>query len=299
MDEIDYEEILFNQNPRPLIITDPKGNILKVNDAFCEHVAIDRNELVGSNTRMFNSGYTDRSVYKSLWTTVKGKKEPWTGNFYNVRKGDEGNPFIEKSSIHPVINKITEEVEYLVGVKEDVTEENERLEKLIYNATRDPLTGLFNKAFFNSTLENLLESAKRNENLLGLFYMDLDGFKGVNDTYGHPVGDLLLKEVSNRLSLCTRKSDILSRIGGDEFAIILNDIKLKNNCITLAEKIISEISKPYELQCGEVNVGISIGIALYDPNEDKALPLDILINLADSALYKVKRSNKGNFAFYD
>lgn len=162
-------------------------------------------------------------------------------------------------------------------------------------AFHDALTGLYNRLLFNDRLFHCISYAQRNQQKLALLFIDLDGFKHVNDNLGHYVGDLLLQEVSNRLKLCLRKSDTLARVGGDEFTLILPEIKKNDDAASVAEKIIQALNQPYHLNGQSMIITASIGISIYP---DNALESTNLIKKADNAMYLAKAAGKNNYRFF-
>ena len=168
-------------------------------------------------------------------------------------------------------------------------------ERIAHMANYDELTELPNRALFNDRLKQAILLAKRNHSNLALMFMDLDGFKNVNDTLGHHAGDLLLKQVADRLSRCVRESDTVGRIGGDEFTVILDSAETLEQVAALAAKLIETIQSPFDLEGSEVRIGISIGISCY--SEETATP-DDLMNNADIAMYESKKKGKNRYTFY-
>jgi diguanylate cyclase (GGDEF)-like protein/PAS domain S-box-containing protein len=183
----------------------------------------------------------------------------------------------------------------MVGTNEDITEREQMEERMAYLAHYDPLTGLANRSLFYDRLRQALSMARRNEVGLALLYMDLDGFKEVNDTLGHASGDLLLREVATRLRRCVRGSDSVARLGGDEFTIILNETHQQDDVSIVARKVIEAISAPFDLEERDARVSISIGIARYT---EEASDEDTLVKNADEAMYKAKSAGKNTFRFY-
>ncbi len=185
----------------------------------------------------------------------------------------------------------------MVGTNEDVTEREKLEARMAYMAHYDPLTGLANRTLFYDRLRQALSMARRNEAGLALLYMDLDGFKEVNDTLGHAAGDQLLMEVASRLRCCVRGSDSVARLGGDEFTIILNETHQQDDVAVVARKIVESIAAPFNLEGREarVSISISIGIARYT---EEASDEDTLVKNADHAMYRAKSSGKNTFRFY-
>ncbi len=178
----------------------------------------------------------------------------------------------------------------------DITERKrveQRLERL---ALYDTLTGLPNRMLFFDRLNQLLALARRNKYILALLYMDLDNFKRINDTFGHEVGDLVLAEASQRMTSCTRSSDTVARMGGDEFIGICARIAASQDAAVVANKIITVLARPFRIKELELTMGVSIGISIYPLDGDDA---EALLNKADSAMYKVKESGKGGYRFFN
>jgi diguanylate cyclase (GGDEF)-like protein/PAS domain S-box-containing protein len=177
----------------------------------------------------------------------------------------------------------------------DISERKHIEERLKQVALYDELTGLPNRSLFSDRMRQMLELAKRNCFVLMVLYIDLDRFKQVNDTHGHEVGDLLLKEVSRRLLSAIRKSDTIARVGGDEFVGICGKIEHPDDTKIVAQKIVDVLTTPFSLKGHISSIGASIGVALYPEDGDDA---ETLVKKADAAMYKVKQSRQGGYAFY-
>ncbi|MEO5358530.1 MAG: sensor domain-containing diguanylate cyclase [Nitrospirae bacterium YQR-1] len=181
-----------------------------------------------------------------------------------------------------------------IGSAVGITERKEAEARLHHIAHHDMLTGLPNRILFFDRLNNFIEQAKRYNHMLALLFLDLNRFKAVNDLYGHHAGDLLLKETSERLSECIRKSDTLARMGGDEFNIILSRISGKRDPRAVALKIIESLTAPFNIEGNECSVGTSIGISIYPLDASDAA---VLIKKADEAMYKAKEKKTSSFEF--
>ncbi|MDD2684699.1 MAG: diguanylate cyclase [Gallionella sp.] len=179
-----------------------------------------------------------------------------------------------------------------VGTVQDITEQQTAQQRIEHMAHYDTLTGLPNRALFYDRLRQALVLAKRHEVGLALLYMDLDGFKKVNDTQGHHAGDLVLKIAAERMFACVRESDTVSRLGGDEFTIILNDAHNQEDVAAIAQKILNAISAPFDIDGNNVHIGISIGIAHYSENAGNE---DELVSQADHAMYMAKMAGKNTY----
>lgn len=166
-------------------------------------------------------------------------------------------------------------------------------ERLTYLAQYDHLTGLVNRSLFRDRLVQAMARSKRMQQPIGLMLLDLDRFKAVNDTFGHDMGDELLKAVSERLKTCVREVDTVARMGGDEFTIILEGVTSDQNILVVAKRITESIATPFELQDHHISIGVSIGITIY-PQDDH--PIDELLKHADTAMYRAKQ--QGGSAFH-
>lgn len=174
---------------------------------------------------------------------------------------------------------------------------NERVkiqQELTHIATHDVLTGLPNRSLFNEHMGIMLQSARRHKKKIALLFLDLDGFKTINDTHGHSTGDALLREVSERMRQCIRKEDILARMGGDEFTILLGELATLTDASLVAMKLIKAISEPMAINNAICHVGVSIGISLFP---DSAQDEDTLLRLADDAMYAAKAEGKNTFSY--
>lgn len=184
----------------------------------------------------------------------------------------------------------------ITGLTQDITEEHEAGERIEQLAHYDTLTGLPNRFLFRQRAEESIEVARRNGQPLALLFLDLDRFKYVNDTQGHEAGDLLLQEIAGRLRQCVRASDLVGRLGGDEFLVLLREIARPEDAAVVARKIIEAVGRPINLTHGEAQVGCSIGIALLGDNNPD---LESMLRAADTAMYAAKDAGRNTFQFYN
>ena len=184
---------------------------------------------------------------------------------------------------------------FLHALVRDVTERKQTEEKIQQMAFHDSLTGLPNRKLFSDRLGIALAQAQRNQKKVGIAMLDLDNFKGVNDTMGHAVGDLLLQATAERLCAALRKSDTVARIGGDEFVLILPDLRVTEDAIQVAQKIVDNFCKPFLIDTHQLVVTTSIGIAVY-PHD--GTDEDILLKNADSAMYRAKQAGRARYQLY-
>ncbi|WP_124299914.1 GGDEF/EAL domain-containing response regulator [Pseudomonas chlororaphis] len=212
---------------------------------------------------------------------------------FRMRTGDDTFRWVENRYI-PVRNDQGQLVE-VEGIILDITERKLAEEKMALMARTDSLTGLANRATLIERLHQAFAAARRGASPFAMFYLDLDHFKRINDTLGHPIGDLLLQEVSRRIRACTRENDVVARLGGDEFAILQLNVDEATHCAALATKIRDTLVLPYSLEGNEVRISVSIGISLYSP---QTLSADSLMAQSDMALYRSKDQGRNQFHFH-
>jgi diguanylate cyclase (GGDEF)-like protein/PAS domain S-box-containing protein len=212
---------------------------------------------------------------------------------FRLRAGDESLRWVENRYV-PVRDKEGRLIE-VEGIVIDITERKAAEEKITLLARTDALTGLANRATFTERLAQSFAAAQRGANPFAILYLDLDKFKPVNDTFGHPIGDLLLQHVAQRLKDCTRETDLVARLGGDEFAILQGEMKELANAGSLAAKIQSAIALPFSINGNEVNISVSIGISAYAPGSTGA---DAMLVQADLALYRSKNEGRNQYHFH-
>ncbi|TMM44088.1 diguanylate cyclase [Colwellia ponticola] len=288
--ELRITSLAVNQSASSIIITDTNGAIEFVNPAFTEKTGYLLDDVIGKNPRVLHSGETLPEKYDTLWSTL-AEGNTWRGEFHNRKKN--GELFWEIASIAPVKQR-NGIISHYVAVKEDITALKNAEERILHMANHDVLTGLPTRRLAMDRLMSALAIAKRKETKIAVLFVDIDGFKKINDSIGHDAGDYVLKETATRLSTSVRAVDTVARVGGDEFWILLTNIPDKDCVIVIAEKILSAVAKPYTLDHDEICIGISIGIALYP---DNSVNPKELVHLADQAMYKIKRQGKNNYAF--
>lgn len=274
-----------------IVITDKQGIIEWINPAFTELTGYSEAEVLGQKTSVLKSGEHDRDFYRSMWDTIMAGKV-WQGTMVNQRK--DGTFYVEEQTITPVLNKDGETSRF-IAIKQDVSDRVRAEKKMEFLATHDPLTKLPNATLFYDRLNHAIQKAKRIDTFIGVLFLDLDGFKGVNDTLGHTYGDELLRVIGRRLQATTRQSDTVARVGGDEFTLILEELERPEDAGKVAQKIIRALTEPHIIDGNEVCVGTSIGVSVYPQD---GLDADTLVNRADKAMYKAKQGGKNRVEFY-
>ena len=271
---------IIDQMPVSVLLTDTDGKIVYVNPFCLTHTKYTQNEILGNNPKMFQSGKTPKAVYKNLWNTIK-KGNVWVGTILNINK--HGDEFWEKLRVTPLIED--GEITHFLAVKEDVTEQINELEDTRYQAQHDSLTGLMNRSFFEVVNKKQIQTHKRLNTPFSIMMLDLNHFKEVNDTYGHDKGDEILKIAAVCIQNALRSSDMACRIGGDEFAIMLDNIDLADvDSINAIGNRINENLKQIEID-GDDEISASIGVSSY-PRDGSTY--EALLKQSDIAMYKSK-----------
>ncbi|AMK76647.1 diguanylate cyclase (GGDEF)-like protein [Methylomonas methanica] len=247
---------------------------------------------LGQNMNLLNSGIHDALFFAEMWNSIDNKGV-WQGEIWNRRKN--GNIFPEWLTISAV-KGADDTITHYVGTMMDITARKAIEQHVHHLAHYDALTDLPNRTLLIDRLHQAIAQARREHSLLALLYLDLDKFKPVNDSFGHDVGDLLLKEVANRLEACVkRETDTVSRLGGDEFVILLSQLDRQSAAGLVAENILTSLSQPFVIQQHILDISSSVGIAIYP---DDGLDANTLMKNADHAMYQAKCAGRGCFRFF-
>ena len=284
-------ERVFAHSSEALLITDRAGVIINVNKAFSLITGYPREEAVGQTPRILKSNRHDDAFYRTMWTSV-AEKGSWEGEVWDQRKGGEIYP--KWLSITVVRDSHGDILNY-IGCFSDITERKAAQEKIEYLAHHDALTSLPNRLLLRDRFVHAREQARRTGRSIAFMFLDLDHFKRINDSLGHRIGDDLLIAAVKRLRSCLRECDTLSRQGGDEFILILNDIDGKETAAKVAEKIITSLNQAFEIGLHSLNTSVSIGIALSPLDGDD---FDSLLQKSDTAMYVSKERMRGTFSFF-
>ncbi|MDR2906326.1 MAG: EAL domain-containing protein [Helicobacteraceae bacterium] len=284
---------VFESLSEGLVVTNSAGEIQMVNAAFSAITGYSEKEAIGNKPgALLASGQHGAEFYRDMWRAL-GKTDKWSGEIINRKKNGELYP--EWLSITATRSRHSGKVQQFVALFTDVSVRKQAEEHIRRLSYYDPLTGLANRLLYGDRLENAIHQAHRNNELLAVIYLDLDRFKSVNDSLGHTAGDALLKLVSKRLIELMREGDTLARFGGDEFGMILNNIKDLKDVAVFARGILRTFVKPYELEGREIFCNTSVGIAIYPTDAER---LEDLLKNADVALYRAKDSGRSNFKFF-
>lgn len=282
----------FDNTSEGIIITDPSGIIINVNPAFSRISGYSKLEVIGQNANLTKSGKHDEQFYQNMWTCIKNTGQ-WQGEIWDRHKN--GHIYPKYLAINEVIDENDRVMNY-VGIFSDITEIKDTQNQLEQLAYFDVLTRLPNRTHFFENLEHELAMAKRTQQKFALFFIDLDGFKLVNDSYGHKVGDLLLKHVAQEIKSCVRKTDFVARLGGDEFTVILLNTDNIEQIIQIAENIGQALAAQFEIAGHQISIGASIGIFRFPRDGED---IQTILSEADHAMYKAKKSGKGCYAMVE
>ena len=283
---------IFLQCSEAILVTDRDNCIITVNAAFSALSGYTADEVVGRNPRMFASGRNEPDFYTTMWRAINNEGV-WSGEIWDRRKDGNLYPiWLTVSAVHDDAG----EVSNYVATFTDIGERIEATQKLLHLAYHDPLTLLPNRLAFESQLELAIRSCERDQKQVALMLIDLDHFKSVNDTLGHHVGDKLLQSVARRLQECVRASDIVARIGGDEFVVVLPDIDSAMTVATLAGKVQRSLAEQsHSIGPHSLYATPSIGISIY-PGDGR--DRETLLRNADVAMYHAKDAGRNNYQFY-
>ncbi|MFK0088476.1 putative bifunctional diguanylate cyclase/phosphodiesterase [Pseudomonas sp. NPDC090755] len=273
--------------------TDLTGRITYVNEQFCTISGYRREELLGANHRILNSGLHEPDFFDGMWRALVAGKA-WKGEICNRAK--DGTLYWVDSTMVPLLDPLSGKVRKYVSIRFDVTEKRQLLHTLQWRVGHDVLTGLPNRAYLSDLLHQALAYARRGRVPLAVCMLDLDGFKAVNDGYGHASGDLLLVEVAKRLKGILRGGDAVARLSGDEFVLILHEVQEPSQLHAALERVLAAIAAPYVICEQEVSVSASIGVTLFPFDDEDA---DTLVRHADQALYVAKQSGRNRYHLFD
>jgi len=279
-----------------IVITDKKGIVLEVNKSFTKITGYQPDEIIGHTTNILKSGKHNKKFYADMWRQLltSGK---WSGDIYNKRKNGEIYP--ERLSITAIKNENGEIINFIAQFY-DISDLRNAQNEALYQANHDFLTGLINRKFLLQRLHEENAKAVRHHFIHAFLFIDLDNFKAVNDTYGHHIGDELLIQVSQRMKSLLREEDILARISGDEFAVILVNIAnskeaAKKYAHKKCQSIIEALSQVFVIEENKIYIGASIGIKIFPDDKNN---IENIIHDADKAMYVSKKQGKNSCSLY-
>lgn len=275
-----------------ITVTDANAVILTVNPAFTKITGYAAEEVIGQNPRVLKSNRQDQAFYPQMWREITNNGR-WEGELWNRRKN--GEVYLARMTITAVRDEAGATLRY-VAVFNDITDLWRKDEHIRHLAFHDALTDLPNRSLLMERLDREIAMSEREKRQLAILFLDLDGFKLVNDTLGHEVGDDVLKAVAQRIAALVRQTDTVARLGGDEFVVMLDNPGNRDELAYIANRIIAAINEPMNLRGKTAHVGTSVGIAIF-PSDGKT-PSELILN-ADTAMYAAKTSGKNTCRFYD
>ena len=284
---------VFSHAREGILITDRNGTIIDANPAFTTITGYARDEVLGQNPRILNSGRHDAAFYADMWHTLLSEGQ-WYGELWNRRK--DGGVYAEMLTISAVHDD-HDEVQNYIAVFSDITALKEHQLELERIAHYDTLTGLPNRLLLGDRLRQAMVQAQRRGQRLAVCFLDLDGFKAVNDTHGHTMGDHLLAILARRMEQVLRDGDTLSRPGGDEFVAVLADLPDVESCIPILTRLIETAARPVPVDEAVLEVTASVGVTFYPQVE--AVDADQLLRQADQAMYQAKQAGKNRYHIFD
>jgi diguanylate cyclase (GGDEF)-like protein/PAS domain S-box-containing protein len=283
---------VFTHASEGILITDAQGNIIETNDVFSEITGYSRDEVIGKNPRLLQSGRHSQEFYTALWHDLINKGD-WQGEIWNKRKNGEN--FASMMTISAV-QDIHGVAQNYVNLFTDITPIKEHQRQLEYIAHYDALTGLPNRVLLADRLKQAMAQNHRKGGSLAVVYLDLDGFKAVNDQHGHDMGDQLLVNIAHRLKEVLREGDTLARIGGDEFVVVMMDMENPKDYEIVLNRLLVVAAEPVMLKQQFLRVSASIGATLYPQDSADA---DQLLRHADQAMYTAKQAGKNCYSLFD
>jgi len=275
-----------------VFVTDETGTLVDVNPAFCAYFQLDDEDVLGEKLHSLKSEVFAQQAVQDIWTsaTLDGHCSGEVSIF-----DANGRQQVAWLTLSVIKNQQGQIVNY-AGVLSSVSQLLERQHDLEEEANHDQLTGLPNRRLFDDRLQQALYQQRRHQKKLAVCFLDLDGFKAVNDTFGHDAGDQLLCEIAKRLQENVRGIDTVARMGGDEFILLIGDLHDQHGLITLLDKILACIEQPVQMDGNQARVSASIGVSLCPDDSDNA---ELLLKYADQAMYQAKDAGKSQFCFFE
>lgn len=287
---------VYENTAEGIIVTDANAVIESVNAAFTRITGYREAEAVGKNARLLQSKRQGPAFFKKMWQQILAEGS-WQGEIWNKRKNGEVYP--ERLTISSVKNAEGEVTRY-IAVFYDITDIKATEASIKHRAYHDPLTELPNRLLFRERLAQSIVYARRRKTILAVMFVDIDHFKKLNDQLGHYMGDLFLQEIGIQIKQCLREGDTVSRFGGDEFTLLIEDFgkpshTSREDIVNVAQKVLDLFRKPFDLKGHEIHLSASIGISLYPGNGNNP---ELLVRNADMAMYYAKSQGRNNYKFF-
>jgi diguanylate cyclase (GGDEF)-like protein/PAS domain S-box-containing protein len=290
-DQLRQAAVVFENTAEGVIITDADERIIAVNAAFGSLTGYSAAEVLGQESEFLRCGRRSLALHERVVAALR-EQGHWQGEVWYRRKSGELFPAWQTVS---VVQDDDGKISRHVAVFSDISPIKRSQEQLDHLAHHDPLTDLPNRLLFNDRLAHAISRARRDDGQLAVVFIDIDRFKTINDSLGHPSGDEVLQQVARRLVASVRESDTVSRLGGDEFIILLEDLLDVDDVLVLATKLMQAFQEPFKVEGHSLHLNISMGISLFPRDGEEAA---MLIKNADAAMYSVKDSGRNDFQFY-
>ena len=284
---------VFTHTREGIMITDAKGAILDVNEAFVRITGYHRAEVLGRNPSLLGSGRQDEAYYVAMWRDLTGAGH-WQGELWNRRKS--GELYAQTMTVSAVRDMAGGVAQY-VALFADITALKKQQQQLQQVAHYDPLTGLPNRVLKMDRLQQAMAQAQRRGKKLAVAYLDLDGFKALNERHGHEVADQVLVAVAAHMKQALRDGDTISRLGGDEFVAILPDLDDTSASLPLLQRLLDAAAQPLQLGALSLQISASVGVTFY-PQRDE-VDADQLLRQADQTMYQAKLAGKNRYLVFD
>jgi len=282
---------VFTYAKEAIVITNAQNKIIEVNDAFIQLSGFTSEDVLGKTNSIFRSGYQSKEFYTEMWHQIN-ESGYWAGEIWNKRKDGKVIPqLLTVSTVYDTNGDVLHYIAFYTDISA-IKEHQKQLESI---AHYDLLTGLPNRSLLSTRLRNSMSLCRQHHYSLAVLFLDLDGFKEINDSQGHDIGDKLLIEVSRNMLACLREGDTLSRFGGDEFIAVLNNLTA-DECEPLLTKLLNSVSVPITIDNILLNVSASIGVTVY-PHDN--VDAEQLLRHADQAMYRAKQEGKNRYHLFD
>lgn len=282
---------VFESTTEGIVVCDGENRIVSVNPAFTSITGYPAEEALGRDPGFLSSGHHDSRFYGEMYKLLN-QHDCWEGEITNRRR--DGSIYVAWLKI-AIIREADGRIRRYVALFSDITIKKKQQQEVWHQANYDALTDLPNRVLLNDRLQQAITQAARREGMAAVLYIDLDRFKPVNDRYGHPAGDELLRQVARRIGNCIREEDTVARIGGDEFLVLLPMLTQREAALKIAEKIIGSLDQPFRLAPATVDISASIGIALYPEHGQSA---GLLLEHGDTAMYQAKSEGRHTVRLY-
>jgi len=282
---------VFDSTAEAIVVTDRDARIIAVNRAFTTMTGYGEDEVLGQNPRVLQSGRHDRAFFTAMWESLEHGGH-WQGEIWDRRKDGEIFPVWQTiSAIHGEGGEVTN----YVSILSDISVVKQSQEQLNFLAHHDALTALPNRVLFNDRLRHAMDVSRRDGTMLGLIFIDLDRFKTINDSLGHPLGDKLLVQTAKRIKRHVRSVDTVARLGGDEFVVLTEHLERAQDAAKLCQKLIDAFQQPFLVEGHELHLTVSMGVSLFP--RDGGDPATLLKH-ADAAMYRAKDEGRNVFQFF-